>query len=481
MVRFKKALLVRLSYHGTFLGDASSIPVGLGYIAEALYSNEIDYDVYDMGLSDHNTKGLFKKIEGYEPDLIGITLMTMHYKYHYEAINEIKQRFPTVKIVAGGPHVSTFREKVLEECASIDYGVVLEGEESIVELCRDKNLFEVKGLIHRDFDRIIYNGDPSFIHDLDKIPFPKYRKFELSDYLANSIGIQTTRGCPYACIYCPVMLAIGKKFRARSPENIVDEMLYWYSQGRRDFAIWDDNFTLIEERVFEICNLIEKRGMKDLKISVPNGIRADKASYDLLKRMHEIGFYMLSFGIEAGNDKVLKNLKKGTNVETMEKAVRNACELGYDVYLYFIIGSSGETFADFKESLNFAKKYPVAEARFYTLIPFPKTELYEWVNKNDYFVREPEEYLNTADHFLNEPCFATPEMSRSERKKAFRIGWRLTKHLKVRHKIKTLERFSILKKPLASFLLSDMYKRLYKKNWFRKIIVNPFRKYKTVH
>lgn len=477
-MRFKNILLVRFPYYGTFLGSASSMPVGLGYIAEMLYNNKIDYDIFDMGLSGHDKKMLIKKIETYKPDLIGITLMTMHYKFHYQDITEIKKQFPKTKIVVGGPHVSTFRDQVLEECRDIDYGIVLEGEESILELCSGKSIENIKGLLYRKNDKVFYNGDRAFIQELDKIPFPKYRKFEMDHYLADSIGIQTTRGCPYDCIYCPVKLAIGRRFRVRSPQSIINELEFWYNKGKRNFAIWDDNFTMIQNRVFEICDLMGKKDFKDIRLSIPNGIRADKASYELLKKMYQVGFRMLSFGVEAGNDQVLKNLKKASDVKRMEQAVKDACSLGYEVYLYFIIGSPGEGWKEFQQSLNFAKKFPAAEARFYTLIPFPHTELFEWVKKNNYFIRQPEEYLNTADHFTNKPCFATPEMSKKERIRAFKKGWMLTQKFKVNTKMKNLKRFGILKKPLARFLISNLYRKLYQNSLFRNLIVVPIRKFK---
>jgi len=478
-MKFNKVLLIRFPYYGTFLGDASSLPVGLGYVAESLYDNKIEYDVFDMGLSGNTKKGLFEKINEFKPDLLGITMMTMHYKAHYQLIDELKDRFPSLKVAVGGPHLSTFREQVLSDCKSIDYGVVLEGDELFVELCKGKELPAISGLIYRDNEKVIYNGNRPFIDDLDKISFPRYRKFELDRYLALSIPIHTTRGCPYDCIYCPVGLAIGKKFRARSPEHIMEEIGYWYTLGKRDFLVWDDNFTLIQDRVFKICDLIEKRGFKGLSIGIPNGIRADKASYELLKRMREAGFDMLSFGVEAGNDRILNNIKKGTNIKSMERAVKDACDLGYDVFLYFIIGSPGETWNDFQESLNFARRYPAAEARFYTLIPFPHTELFKWAEKNNYLIRQPEEYLNTADHFVNKPCLSTPEMSAEERVKAFEAGWKLTSEFKVRRKIRSLGKFGVFKSTIARFLISNTYKQLYKSKLFRYLVVLPLRKLKS--
>jgi anaerobic magnesium-protoporphyrin IX monomethyl ester cyclase len=472
----RKVLLIRFPYHGTFLGDASSLPVGLGYVAESLLSSGIDYSVYDMGLAGHDEKGLNLKIDEYRPDLLGITLMTMHYRFHYKLINALKAKCPALPIAVGGPHVSTFRARVLEECKGVDYGVVLEGEESFVELCRGDAPADIKGLIFRDKQGVVYNGDRPFIEDLDKIPFPRYTKFEIDKYLSNTIGIQTTRGCPCACIYCPVHLAIGKRFRARSPESIIAELSYWYKLGKRDFSMLDDNFTLIPERVYKLCDLISENGLKGMSLSIPNGIRGDRAEAAMLKRMREVGFSMISFGVESASNQVLKNLKKGTSIEVIEASIKNACELGYDVCLYFMIGSPGETWQDFEKSVSLVKRYPVMEARFYNIIPFPNTELLGWIKENNYFVRQPDEYLNTADHFVNEPCFATPEFSVSERRKAFRVGWRLTNRLKVRAKARTLKKLGPFRFLAATFLLSMTYRRLFMRSWFREGLVFPLRR-----
>jgi len=356
-MKFNRVLLVRFPYH-TYLGDASSLPVGLGYIAESLEGNSIEYNVFDMGL-DYNENQLLQKVNDYSPDLIGITMMTMHHLFHYKIIENIKRLHPNIKFAVGGAHSSTYREKMLEECPAIDYGVVLEGDETIVELCKGKSLNEMKGIIYRDRDKIIYNGDREFIKDLDTIPFPKYNKFEIDKYLAGTFGIHTTRGCPYDCIYCPVKTAIGRKFRVRSPQSVINEIDYWYKKGHRDFAMWDDNFTFLPKRVYEICDLLEQNNLKNLNIALPNGIRGDKADFQLLKKMRQVGFNMISFGVESANNHILMNLKKGTKIEIIEDGVKNACELGYQVCLYFMIGSPCENWQDFERSLNFAEKYPV--------------------------------------------------------------------------------------------------------------------------
>jgi len=127
-----------------------------------------------------------------------------------------------------------------------------------------------------------------------------------------------------------------------------------------------------------------------------------------------------AFGVEAGNDRMLAELKKGEHIATIEESIKNACELGYDVTLFFLLGSPNETWADIEDSFRVATKYPVMDVRFYNLIPYPHTELFDWVKDHDYFIRQPEEYLNDASVFVNEPIFATPELSVADRVEALR-------------------------------------------------------------
>lgn len=473
--RYRRVLLVRLAYVG-YLGNVDIFPVGLGYLSESLEREGICFDVLDLALAhpSQERKLLLQKVQAYQPDLLAITMMTLGYQTHYALLDEVKRLFPHVDMVMGGPHLSTVRDGVLRECQGLDYGVVMEGERPLLELCQGVELAQIRGLIYRDGGDIVFTGEQPYA-DLDRIPFPRYQKHPITSY-APDIPIVTSRGCPYSCTFCPVSTAIGKKFRARSPENVVEEMRYWYQRGYRRFSIWDDNFTLLKSRAWEICDLIGKQGWRDIGISVPNGIRADRVDRDLLMKMKEVGFYQLSFGVESGVNRVLKAVKKGETVETIEKSIAEACELGYEVYLYFIIGLPGEHWEDFEASLAFAQKYPVAESRFYNLVPFPGTEIFNWAAENRYFLSPSSEFLNRASHFLSEPSIATPEMSAEERKKAFQMAWEVTKRQRVAWRARQLKRFGPVGKVLAAISASDAYHELFKPVWFRKWVTEPFKK-----
>ena len=455
-MRYKRVFLIKPSYGNSYYGVFHP-PVGLGYIAENLDHNDIACDMIDMGFN-YPTKKVLQKIEEFKPDLIGLTMMSFMYLKTHELIEEIKQNFPHIDVVIGGAHGSCYREKALELCNDIDYAITFEGDEAIVELCQGLPLNEIKGLIYRNSEaQIIYNGDRKFIQDLDKIPFPRYDKFELSKYIFNDIDISSSRGCPHRCTFCSVKMVAGRQLRFRSAEHVVDEIAYWYERGYRKFNFVDDNFTFKYDRVYAICDLIEERGFNDLKITNANGIRADKADRDLLIRMREVGFYYIGFGVECGNDKILKNIKKGETMAQIREAIETACDLGYDVVLNFLVGSPGETWEDIEDSVAMALEYPVMDVRFNNITPTPRSELFEWLEENDYFIQTPEQYLNSVTSWSYEPVYYTPDLSADEKRRALQYTRKTRKKVLEKAFIRKTKRFGPLAKLVAPIVTSDRF------------------------
>lgn len=472
MTTDNKILLVKPLIRHSFHAQNIFPPTSLGYLGEILGRERVGYEVLDMSLG-YSLHDLYHKIEQYKPSHLGISMFTYQHQSVYQLANQIKSRFPRIQLVAGGPHISTLREEALDKCPSIDYGVVLEGEYTLSDLMKGKDPRDLKGLIYRDDDRIIATGNPDLIDDLDSIGFPKYEKFSLEKYTAviKLITIVTTRGCPYQCIYCPVGTSIGRKLRYREPESVVEEIRYWYDRDYRVIEIMDDNFTFYPDRVLKICDLIEAENFRDLTLNIPNGVRADKVDLALLQRLKEVGFKIISFGVEAGNNKILKNLKKNETIETIEQSIRWAVEVGLDVRLFFLIGSPGETYRDFEDSLKIAQKYSVSDAYFYNIVPYPKTELFDWINRNNYFIKQPDYYLNDSSSLKNDPLFETPDMTISERKKAFRVAKRLQKSIYRKKIERKLTKFGFLAPELAWLYSSEAVQLfLRRSHFFRKLI-----------
>lgn len=417
-MRFSKVLLIQPQYVGSFYrpGYFSS---GIAYISMALIHANIENKFLDMNLG-YDYDALHNCIKEFKPDLIGIGMMSFRAKHTYDFIEKIKKDFPEISIILGGPHVSVFGKKVLEDCSYVDYGVTKEGEEIIVELCRGETpVNEIKGMYYRTKKEIVFTGERPYIKDLNKNGFPRYERFELNRYPAHARPLVTSRGCPYKCTFCSVNLAIGPQFRVRDAQSVVEEIEFWYHKGVRRFSVVDDCFTLRRERVFQICDEIEKRQLTGLEIDLANGIRADRVDREMLARMKEVGFSLLAFGVEGGNNKVLKRLRKGETIETIEKAIATACDLEFQVVLFFVIGSPEETPEDVKDSVRIATKYPVYNVAFNSLTPFAGTELYEWVEDNQFFT-DGIDYLQDITQRINSPVFETPEMSSKQRMKLYR-------------------------------------------------------------
>jgi len=409
-MRFNRVLLVNPPSHGEWKGLRPHI--GLGYLSQYLDANGIENHVLDMNLG-HGVHELLRRIEEYKPDLIGMTLLTMEYRTFYDILRRVKEAYPQISIIVGGPHVTIFRDEVLRDCPAADFAVVHEGEHTLVELCQGDPQDRILGLISRRDGELVYAGDRAFEMELDTLPWPRYDQFELEHYISER-EIYSSRGCPHQCIFCPNRL-ISPVFRARSAQSVVEEMTYWYERGYRQFNFDDDNFNMLRQRVFDICDGIERAGLTDVVLRCSNGIRADRCDRELLARMKEVGFRYIAFGADAGNDEMLRIVKKGETIDDIDRAVAAATDLGYDVKLLFVVGTPYETWEDVEDKVRLAKRYPIQDAHFYNIIPYPGTELFDWIKENGLFLMDPDEYLNKVSVLANTPVFETPELPAAKR------------------------------------------------------------------
>lgn len=454
-MRFKKVFFVIPNLKG-FYGWPNYPHPGVGYLSTFLETKGIEYNVLDMNLA-YKTEDLKKKIKSFNPDLIAITMYTYKHSQTYRMIDQIKKFF-NIPIVVGGPHVSLFKSKVLDGNL-IDFAIQHEGEEALFELCLGKPLKDIDNLIYRHDGTVCENPSREFNQDLDRLPFPRFSRFELEKYgteKTKDIGLVSSRGCPYHCIYCPIMTTMGRNFRSRSPENVVSEIIYWHEKGYQNFEFVDDTFLQNNERVLQLCDLIEKAGLNKVFFNCSQGIRANRITRPLLERMKEIGFRCLGFGVESASNKVLKCIKKGQLFEQIDEGVRIACELGYDVRLFFMLGFPEETMEDAEQSFKFALKYPVSSANFYNIIPYPGTELFDYLKKNKLFLIEPDVYLNEVITRMRRPVFQTESMSLAERKTVLKKGYAISRKISYRHRKEQFKKFGFTGAVLAFVLSSSL-------------------------
>jgi len=453
-------------------------PAGLGYIAQALRENNIEYDVLDMQFG-YSQKKLFQKIADFGSDLIGFSLFSLGYKHSYDLIENVKKNFPDKKIIVGGSHVTILKKEVMQNCKAIDFAAIYEGERTLVELCKSPQPEEfIKGIIFRKNGNLIYSGDRDWVFDIDSLSFPRYQKFELKRYI-KEIEIFSSRGCSNRCIFCPNSV-ISPHYRARSPENVGNEIEYWYAKGYRQFNFDDDNFNLNKMRTYLICDEIVKRGLKNLYLRCANGLRADNLDRALLARMKEVGFRYIGIGVDGGNNRVLKMIKKGETIEQIERSVKDACDLGFEVKLLCIIGYPGETMEDVEQSLAIAKKYPITTVHFYNLIPYPGTEVFELISKNSYFLMKPEQYLNEVSDLSSTPVFETPELPVKTRIKLLQKSRRVQKEVTVKAIKRMYNHIPLIGRFLGHLLSSDYFQKMLFRNFMLRKFIDDIRYRKAV-
>lgn len=417
----------------SLFGDEGATPahphVGVAYLVAFLKQHNIDTAVFDEGL-EKNDKKLFEFINNFRPDLIGITSFSYCYQYSYETIKKLKEKFD-IPIIVGGPHVSAVKGEILKE-TNADFAIKGEGEYTFLELInqiqkRKHNFKNIKGLLWRKNNKIIENENRPYIENLDSLPIPAYENCGLEKYPCHeqkTLPIITSRGCPYRCNFCSVRLSMGNRFRARSAENVVDEIEYWYKKGFRLFEINDDCFSFDIKRAMKICDLIIKRKLK-ITYQLYNGIRVDRINKELLRKMKQSGCVFISYGCEAGNEQILKNIRKGITLEQVQQVVNWTNEIGIKSSTNFIIGHPGETYETAMDSIRFAESLPCDFVNFYNLVPYPGTDLFEWVKTNNLFLVPPEIYLKDISYRDASPIFETKEFTKEEREKALRKGFNL--------------------------------------------------------
>ena len=189
----------------------------------------------------------------------------------------------------------------------------------------------IKGILYRDREEVRFSGEREFIANLDEFPFPTYEGFKLEKY-GTSMVLNSSRGCPYKCIFCGAPRILGKKWRNRSAQGMVEELEYWYKRGYRNFCFSDSNFVIEKMRVIEFCDEVIRRNL-NVRVTA-DGLRADHVNRFILEKMRKAGFAAVVFGVESGSNKVLHNLKKGETREQIESAIATATDLGFHVTLF---------------------------------------------------------------------------------------------------------------------------------------------------
>ena len=364
-------------------------PLGIAYVAAALEKAGHPVQVIDNYLLEKPLDQVKLEIEKLQPEIVGIACGSVTYNKTVKTAKAVKEVLPSCKVIVGGPHPSYMPDSMMQH-PEIDYAVLGEGERATTELVnliskgKDKpeNLAKTAGIAYRDKKQMM-KTPPSFISNLDQVPFPARHLLPMSLYhrrieflsVEPVDTMNVIRGCPFNCTYCDIKRLWGRTCRAFSPKRVVEEISHLATKyGSKGIYFVGDNFTINSSRTEETCRLI-----KEQKIDIEwiCDTRVDLVSRKLLKEMKSAGCRTIWFGVESGSPRILAKVNRGITVEQAMHAFEMCREEEINTACSFMLGTPGETATDMKATFNLAKKLNADWCQFNIFIAYPGSQLYD--------------------------------------------------------------------------------------------------------
>jgi len=387
-------------------------PLGVAYVAAALQAAGHDVRVLDCTFLSRDEAARLALAA--RADVVGISCMaTMEDDARWFA-EHLRGRCGL--LVAGGPLPTCDPGAFLEH---FDVVVRGEGEQTMRELLAAReagaDLGAVPGVACRRAAGAAPCAPPRpFARDLDALPFParkllpnaRYIAFGKKSYGYSITTVMSTRGCPFQCEFCSNVV-FGRSYRERSAQSVVDEIESCLALGYERISFADDVFTLNGCRVLEICAEIHRRRLRFAWECLG---RVDTFDHATACAMKDAGCFRIFFGIESGNDAILRLMKKQITTAQAKSAVEAAYRAGLEVGAFFILCYPGETDDTVLETLRFARSLPLDYAGLTMPYPLPGTALLERVGERVTRAWRPQEAL-LANHTLTyEGDFSAPKM-----------------------------------------------------------------------
>ena len=361
--------------------------LGIAYITSILNKNG-----HKAVISEGNNKTVKDQIiaaKRIKPDIVGISLDTSSRMNCLKIAKEIKKEL-RIPVVLGGPHATIMYDQLLKNYPFVDYIIRGEGEYTCLNLLnsleQNKPLKEIKGLSFRINEEIIHNPQSELIKNLDNLPFPEYKFFNLERYTilpqypkgTKKVGhILSSRGCPHRCTFCSTSNLWGNNIRFRSSKNVVDEMENLYKKyGIKYIAFLDDHFTANRERVIEICKIILERKL-DKVIKWQCNSEVNVINEEILGWMKKAGCILISYGVEDASQEGLTFFRKAHNQEQVIKAFKLTKNAGIKTLSYFIIGGDHESLENIQKKKELLEKLDPDMTTSSILVAFPGTEIFE--------------------------------------------------------------------------------------------------------
>ena len=398
----------------------------LVYGASLLHEKGFDLMVIDAACEQKKLNEIIPDIKKFSPDYILLAVSSSGFMFERDVVaSEMKRIVPNTKIIAVGDMIAQVPNELLPY---FDIGIVGDVEESIVNICEGKKLDSINGIIYQENGSLVTASQKALVEkeELEELPFPKWDLFPYKNYryypmlhVSPIVSILSSRGCPYGCGYCPYPVSQGKKWRARSAQNIYKEIENGVKKYNvRGFYFRDPLFTLNFKRIEEMCDLIIKN---NIKIEFVFETRPELLTHELIDKLHEAGCRSISFGVEDIHPDILKLInRQPVNLEKIKDSV-NYCEnKGIRTSTFIIVGLPGSTIETIEESIKFSRELLSSQIDYKVATPFPGTQLYNMAKKNRWIKSESYDLLGSYNAQMQISKELTPEYLQARTNRAFK-------------------------------------------------------------
>lgn len=368
--------------------DVKVPPIDLPYVAAVLRDRKMEVRVIECLGAELSLEGLIAELQKDKLKMVCIRTSTSTFSWDTEVSSMIKEEMDTT-VLFFGPHVNIMPDNVIDH-PSVDAIVLGEPEYTMGEIAAT-GFGDTLGVWYKAGGKVIKNNRRGPITNLDDLPFPAwdllpYSEYTIGDLMPDehpTLFMQTSRGCPFNCSYCPYPVAQGSTFRKRSPKNVLDEIVWLVEKfSVKNILIRDAEFTLDKKRVEEICKgLINS----NYEISWRCETRIDTLDEALVEVMHKAGCIGINMGIESISEEVCKRSgRKPLREIDTEKIIRKCQQLGIGTFCFFIIGLPGDDRSSVLDTIDYAAALGADDSQFTVATPYLGTPLYDWAAENDY-------------------------------------------------------------------------------------------------
>ncbi len=362
-------------------------PLGLASIAAYLDRAGYRTVILDCYAEPRAEQKFLDLLRSERPALLGVSCTTASFHDSVRMAEVAKQELPEIRIAFGGAHVSALKERILDFSPAIDYAVIGEGEQTMLELTElgSDEPREIGGVVWRtQLGEVVNNGYRKDRLVLDELPFPAYEKLPgypdsyklpIFNYpKAPNSSCISSRGCPYKCSYCDRSV-FQSSFRYNSAEYLYNHLKYLKERfGIRHINFYDDQFTFHRGRVEELCNMLIN---KPLGMTYNCAVRAEHIDHELMKLMKAAGCWMVSLGIESGDEQLLSQHRQNVNLDFMAETIRMIKGCGIRTKGLLMMGLPGESEASIRRSMDYVYGLKLDDFNLAKFTPFPGSPIYQ--------------------------------------------------------------------------------------------------------